>query len=168
MSTPRSVTAGAFLAVAVFLTAPSALNAQFSGPCRVGCAATLMLDSYLVASGTAVAIGRSMGGFSRTSQGVISWGSGFVFTAGAGIALQGDGNRQRRAVYGGAIGGALGGVVGLGVAVGIGKGSAADRLSAALIGGGIGVLAGGALGAIMRGSTQDPSPTPLFALRLPL
>jgi len=168
MRTVRSRVAGSILVIAVVASSPAPLDAQFSDPCGVGCAATLLLDSYIVASGTAVAIGRSMGGFSRTSQGVISWGSGFAMTTGAGIALQGDGDRQRRAVYGGAIGGAVGGLIGLSLESAIGGDTSAERLSATLVGAGIGVLLGGVIGAITLDGVEESSPTPLFSLRLPL
>ena len=168
MRTTRSRVAGSILLIAVLVATPSPAAAQFSEPCGVGCAATLLLDSYIVASGTAVVVGRSMGGFSRTGQGVISWGSGFAVTAAAGVALRGDGDRQRRAVYGGAIGGAMGGLIGLAFESAIGEGTNADRLSSALIGAGIGVLVGGVIGAVTLDGIEDPTPTPLLSLRLPL
>jgi hypothetical protein len=164
----RFPVAGSILLIAVVFATPSQVDAQFSDPCGVGCAATLLLDSYVVASGTAVVVGRSMGGFSRVSQGVLSWGSGFAMTTAAGIALQGDGDRQRRATYGGAIGGAVGGLIGLGLEAAIGGGTNADRLSSTLIGAGIGVLVGGLIGAVTLDGIEDPTPTPLFSLRLPL
>lgn len=160
--------AGSILLIAVVFATPSRVDAQFSEPCGVGCAATLLLDSYVVASGTAVVVGRSMGGFSRTSQGVISWSSGFALTAATGVALQGDGDRQRRAIYGGAIGGAAGGLIGLALEAAIGGGTNADRLASTLIGAGLGVVVGGLIGAVTLDGIEDPAPAPLFSLRLPL
>ena len=168
MQITRVRVAGSMLLLAAFLTAPSQVEAQFSEPCGTACAVTLLLDGYIVASGTAVVVGRSMGGFSRTSQGIISWGSGFAMTTAAGVALQGNGDRQRRAVYGGAVGGAMGGLIGLALESAIGEGTNADRLSSTLIGAAIGVLVGGVIGAVTLDGIEDPTPSPLLSLRLPL
>jgi len=155
----------AVLAVVV-LFKPKPVDAQFSHPCDWVCGATLALDSYVVASATAAAAGRSMGGFSRVSQGLISWGSGFVMTAATGVALQGNGDRQRRAIYGGALGGAAGGLFGLALESAIGESTNATRLSSSLIGAGLGVLAGGVLGAITLDGIAEPGTAPLFVIRV--
>ena len=145
---------------------PKPVEAQFSHPCDWVCGATLALDSYVVASGTAAAAGRSMGGFSRVSQGLISWGSGFVLTTATGVALQGNGDRQRRAIYGGALGGAAGGLIGLALESAIGESTNATRLSSSLIGAGLGVLAGGLIGAITLDGIAESGRAPLFSIRV--
>lgn len=156
---------GTVLAVAVLLN-PAPADAQFSHPCDWVCGATLALDSYVVASGAAAAAGRSMGGFSRVSQGLISWGSGFAMTTAAGVALQGNGDRQRRAIYGGALGGAAGGLIGLALESAIGESTYATRLSSSLIGAGLGVLAGGLIGAVTLDGIAESGAAPLFSIRV--
>lgn len=151
--------------------APAEAEGQFADPCRTVCALTLALDSYVVATGTAAVVGRSRGGFSTPRQGIVAWSSGFVVSAGAGMALHGNGNRQRRAVYGGALGAVGGGLLGFALESTLGESTPATRLSAAMIGAALGVVAGGTIGALTVDGVAPTAPmTPratLFTVSLP-
>lgn len=149
-----SVTAGLTLAIAL-AASPDHARAQLTDPCSVACGLTLGASSFVFATGTMTTVGRLRGGFSRKGPAVLSWGTGFVVAAGAGLALHGDGDRQRRAVYGSALGSAVGAVAGLAARSLVGESTAAERVAATLVGAAVGVAAGGLVGAL---SYEDPAP----------
>lgn len=154
MARRRSVTAGLTFAIAL-VASPGHARAQLTDPCSVACGLTLGASSFVFATGTMTAVGRLRGGFSRRGPAVLSWGTGFVVAAGAGLALHGDGDRQRRAVYGSALGAAAGAVAGLAARSLVGESTAAERVAATLVGAAVGVAAGGLVGAL---SYEDPAP----------
>lgn len=132
-------------------------RAQLSGPCQVRCALALGASSGALATGTMTVVGRLKGGYSTTGQAITSWTAGFVAAAGAGMALAGDGERQRRAIYGSALGAAGGALAGLALESMIGESDTASRFAAALIGSGLGVVAGGTIGALTHDGAGQPS-----------
>jgi hypothetical protein len=141
--------------LAIALTAlPKGARAQLTDPCSLACGLTLGASSFVFATGTATAVGRLQGGFSTQTPAIVSWGTGFVVAAGAGLALHGNGNRQRRAVYGSALGAAAGALAGLATRSLVGESSAAERVAATLVGAAVGVVAGGTAGAL---SYDDPT-----------
>ena len=123
-------------------------RAQLSEPCQIKCGVVLGASSFAVAIGTSVAMGRLRGGYSTTRQGEVYLTVGLVVGLGAGIALSGNGDRQRRAVYAAGIGTLAGSLAGLAVESLSGESSGATRLAATLIGAAVGALAAGAYGAI--------------------
>jgi hypothetical protein len=143
----------------------SAVEAQFSSPCSVGCGLLLAANSYVFATATSTAVGRALGGFSNPRQGIISWSSGFVAAAGAGMLLSGDGQRQRRAVRGAGLGAVGGALVGLTAESMLRENTSATRLAATLIGAGLGVAIGGAVGA--WSGEASPTDVPVAALLRP-
>lgn len=145
----------AALAFGVALVAsPSGVRGQLTDPCSLGCGLTLGVSSVVFATGTTAAVGRLTGGFSTRNQAILWWSAGFVTAAGAGVALHGDGDRQRRAVYASALGAATGALAGLAVRSVTGESSTAQRVAATLVGAGVGVAVGGAVGAL---SYEDPT-----------
>lgn len=154
----------AMLAACVFVAGAHHADAQFTDPCGAACALVMGASSVAFATGTATALGRLRGGYWTTGQGVRAWVGGFAVAAGAGIALSGDGDRQRRAVYGAGIG-ALGGAVGgWAIEALVGESSDATRLAGALVGSAVGVALGGAIGAL----THDrPARAPSISLAIP-
>jgi FtsH-binding integral membrane protein len=131
---------------------PRESAAQFTEPCAAACALTLGATAAAAATGTAVAVGRLSGGFSHTTPGALAWGAGFAVVVGAGIALQGEGARQERAVYAAAIGAAAVSLTSLGVAALNGGSDGAGLLASGLIGAAVGALAGGLYGALSHES----------------
>lgn len=131
---------------------------QLSEPCRVRCALTLGVSSTALATGTMTAVGRLKGGYSTTGQAIATWSLGFAAGAGAAIALGGDGERQRRAIYASALGAAGGALAGLAIESLMGESDTASRFSATLIGGAGGVVVGGAIGALTRDDAGGVSP----------
>lgn len=138
------------------------VHGQLSDPCRVRCALTLGFSSAALATGTVTAVGRLKGGYSTTGQALAIWGLGFAAGAGAGIAFEGDGERQRRAIYASALGAAGGALAGLALESLIGESDTASRFAATLIGGAVGVVAGGAIGALTREVGGGASPALTF------
>jgi len=113
-----------------------------------------------------------MGGYSNPRQGIIAWGSGFVVAAGAGMALSSDGERQQRAIRAAGIGALGGALAGLAVESIFGESTNATRIAATLIGAGLGVAVGGAVGAV---TYEQPDPAlagsaawlaPVFSIRI--
>lgn len=135
------------LALGILAITARESHAQFSDPCGTGCAAVLVGNSYVFASGTAAAVGRAMGGFSTSRQGIVAWSSGFVMSAVAGVSLSGNGGRQRRAIYAAGVGAVGGGLAGLVLESALGEDTKATRLAATMIGAGLGVALGGIWGA---------------------
>ncbi|MDX1495789.1 MAG: hypothetical protein R3253_17090, partial [Longimicrobiales bacterium] len=115
--------------------------------------------SGVFATGVTTAVGRLEGGYTTKPGVIVTWSAGFVVAAGAGLALHGDGGRQRRAVYGSAIGAVGGALAGLAVESLVGESTEATRWAASLIGGGVGVLAGGIIGAAGYEGPATPGPT---------
>jgi hypothetical protein len=161
---------GAIATLAVLLLTPAAGRAQLSDPCGAGCGVVLGATSFVVAQGTATAVGRARGGFSTTTQGIVAWGAGFALAAGGGIALSGNGERQERAVYAAGVGVLAGSLAGLTVGALSGDGGSARRVAATFVGGAIGALAGGVLGAITwdGDASGTGAPVPLTVLSLPV
>ena len=122
-------------------------SAQFAEPCAVACALTLGVTGVATATGAVVAIGRLSGGLASSETGVWIGGASLVLVVGGGMALSGDGERQRDAVYGAAIGSALSSVVWLGVAAATDRRDRGRMLAATLIGAATGALIGGVYGA---------------------
>lgn len=141
------------LAIALAAT-PTDARGQLTDPCSLGCGLTLGAASVVFATGTTAALGRLQGGFSTKEQAILWWSAGFVTAAGAGIGLQGDGGRQRRAVYASALGAATGALAGLAARSLVGESSTAERVAATLVGAAVGVAAGGVVGAL---SYEDPT-----------
>jgi hypothetical protein len=131
---------------------PRESEAQFSEPCAAVCALTLGVTGVAAGTGIAVAVGRLSGGLSTTTSGALALGAGFAVVVGAGVALQGQGARQERAVYSAAIGAAAVSLTSLGVAALSGRGDGASLLASSLIGAAVGALAGGLYGALSHES----------------
>lgn len=150
---------GAALTTLVLLVVGSALSprsatGQFAEPCAVTCGLTLGAVSFVFATGASTAVGRAKGGYTTTRQGITTWSVGFLASAGAGMALSGNGARQERAVYGAALGAVGGSVAGL-LVESLGESTGATRLAAALIGAAVGVVAGGVVGAATLDASGD-------------
>jgi hypothetical protein len=127
--------------------APREAAAQFTNPCDVTCAAALGATGAVAATGAVVAIGRLSGGVSTTAQAAWTWGASFAGVVGAGIALQRNGERQERAIYGAALGSAVGSLVSLGLTATGSRHDGARLLAASLIGASAGAILGGVYGA---------------------
>lgn len=138
----------AALGLMVLTFPPVEARAQLSDPCQIKCAVVLGAASFAVALGTTVSVGRLRGGHSTARQGGVYWTVGLAVGLGAGIALSGNGERQRRAVYAAGIGTLAGSLAGLAVESLSGESSGPRRLAATLIGAAVGALAAGAYGAI--------------------
>jgi hypothetical protein len=158
--------------LALAAVAPSRGGAQVSEPCGVGCAALLGVNSITFATGTATAVGRRQGGYSTFAAAALTWGSAFTAAVGAGVALSGDGGRQRRAIRAAVIGSVGGGLTGLAIESLIGDATATTRLAATLVGAAVGVMAGGIVGAATYDGSGTPAPTanlvaaPAFSVRI--
>jgi hypothetical protein len=149
------------------LTAVPGANAQLSGPCGTACGVVLGATAFTAATGTVVGFARASGGISTPREGLGIWGAGFAAVIGGGVALQGDGHRQRRAVYGAGIGALAGSLLGLGIESTRASSDDASRLAAALIGAAVGTLVGGVYGAVTYpGQEIYSEPTPVLALTL--
>lgn len=133
---------------------PRPVSGQFSDPCAVTCGLTLGVVSFAFATGASTAVGRAKGGYTTTRQGIVTWSVGFLSAAGAGMALSGNGARQERAVYGAALGALGGSVAGL-LVESLGDSNSTTRLAATLIGGAVGVVAGGVIGAATLDTDAD-------------
>ena len=156
------------IGVAMFILGPltpGSVAAQFSDPCGAACALTLGATGVVAATGAVVAFGRLEGGMSTTSQGAWTWGMSFAFVVANGIALSGNGEQQRRGVYGAAIGSAVGSLVWLGVAATADRNDGARLLAASLIGAAAGAVLGGVYGAVTHGEEGDV-PVPVLSLGL--
>ncbi len=138
----------AALGLMVLTFSPAGARAQLSDPCQIKCGVVLGAASFAVAVGTTVSVGRLRGGYSTTRQGKVYLAVGFVVGLGAGIALSGNGDRQRRAVYAAGIGTLAGSLAGLAVESLSDESSGATRLAATLIGAAVGALVAGSYGAI--------------------
>ena len=155
-------------ALILLLSAPGATEArgQLTEPCGVACALVLGASSATFATGTMTAAGRLRGGFSTTGQAITSWSAGFLLSAGAGLALHGDGGRQRRAVYASGLGALGGAALGVALEAALGESTGTTRWAAALVGAAVGVAVGGALGAV---SWEGPTGSaPSFQMAMPL
>lgn len=163
LRTGRSVIVTA--CIAVLVSAPDETQAQFEDPCQAACAVTLGASSFVFAMGTMAAIGRLEGGYTTKIGPAITFAGAFVASAGTGVALAGDGDRQRRAIYGSAIGAAGGAALALAAESFVGEHDTASRWAAILIGGAAGVVVGGIVGA----TTYDgvPSRGPAFTVVSP-
>ena len=146
------------LVLAAFVSTVVPAEGQFSDPCGAGCALVLGASSIVFATGTMTAVGRLEGGFSTRRSGVVSWSAGFLAATGAGLGLQGNGARQRRAVYGAGLGGVGGALLGLATGSVLGESTAANRWAATLIGAALGVAAGGIIGATGYDAPQGAAP----------
>ena len=156
--------AGLVVALGLFFT-PANIEAQLSDPCEAACAATLGATSFVFAMGTMSAIGRMEGGYTTKTGPAVTFTGAYLASAGAAFALSGNGERQRRAVYGSAIGAMGGAVAGLAAESLFGESDTASRFAATLVGGALGVVAGGIVGA----STYDGvgSQRPIFTFVSP-
>lgn len=144
------------------------VDAQFADPCDVTCALTLGAVGFVFATGSTTAVGRARGGFHTARQGMVTWGAGFLTATAAGVALSGEGGRQRRAVYSAAAGAASGALTGLLVEA-IGDSTPTTRLVATLVGAGAGVLVGGTVGALTwDGAPPSAGPRSAMVVRIPL
>lgn len=145
--------------------APAQASAQFADPCELGCIAVLGATSFVTATGVSVAAGRVTGGLTSMGQGLFLWGLSFAATAGGGMALSGNGERQERAVYAAGLGTLAGGAAGglLGKALG---GDEAHVISGSLVGAAAGALIGGAVGALTWSGDDGGGAVPLLSLRL--
>ena len=158
------------LAVGSALVNVQPVEAQLSDPCSIECGLVLGATSFVFASGVATAVGRSTGGFSTTSSGIISWTSGFVVALGGGIALAGNGDRQRRAIYSAGIGTLTGAIVGLAADSFSGDSSHASRVAATLVGAAAGALTFGIYGAATwdEDDPTDTYPIPVALFSIPI
>lgn len=147
--------------------APPAVSGQLSDPCATACGVVLGATAFTAATGTVVAYARASGGISTSAEGLGIWGAGFATVLGGGIALKGNGARQRRAVYGAGIGAVAGSLLGLGIESTRSSSDEASRLAAALVGAALGTLVGGVYGAVTYpGAEVYSEPTPLLAVTL--
>lgn len=142
------------LAMLAALTARPA-TAQLTDPCRTACALTLGASSFVFATGTMTAVGRLHGGYSTRRGAIAAWSVGFVAAGVAGVALQGNGERQRDAVYGSALGAAGGAALGLVAGSLVGEATATTRWVGTLIGAAVGVVAGGFVGAAGHAEVRE-------------
>jgi hypothetical protein len=146
---------------------PTRAAAQFSDPCEIGCIAVLGATSFVTATGISVAAGRITGGLTSVNHGLLLWGASFAATAGAGMALSGNGERQERAVYAAGLGTLAGGLAGGLLAISLG-GDEAHVISRTLVGAAAVALIGGVVGALSWSEEEGGGATPLFSVRLPL
>lgn len=137
-------------------------RAQFTEPCEAGCALVLGASSFVFATGTMTVVGRLEGGYSTIGQAITSWSLGFAAAVASGIALGGDGERQRRAIYAGGVGALGGAVAGLAVGSLVHESDSATRFAGALVGAALGVAAGGAIGALTHDGTAGRAPSFAF------
>jgi len=145
---------------------PSSAAAQLSDPCHASCAVVLGLSASAVGMAGLVASARHSGGVSTVPSALAIMGGGFALSLGAGLALGGNGDRQRRAVLSSGVGIVGGSLAGIALSA-LRSGSDGPRLLAgALVGAGVGVLIGGVYGAL----TYDAPTTtlPQSALVVPL
>ena len=165
MSRPGRPYFAAAALVAVLNFPAAELNGQFTSPCDVRCALVLGGAGYAVGTGTLVAWGRASGGISTYTEAIALWGGGFAVTVGAAMALNGNGARQERAVYGAGLGVLAGSAAGVLVGVARAKGDGAYVVAATLIGAGAGALAGGIYGALSHVDEGSTRQIPLLAVR---
>lgn len=156
----RWLAAGA--ALVALATATDEARAQFSEPCEAVCAATLGASSFVFAMGTMAVVGRLEGGYTTKTGPAVTFASAFLASVGTGIALNSNGDRQRRAIYGSALGAAGGAAVGLAAESLMGENTEAGRWAATLIGGALGVVAGGIVGAATYDGGPAAEPTLTF------
>lgn len=140
-------------------------GAQLTDPCGVGCTLVLSASSFTFATGTMVAVGRARGGYSATDQAILAWTGGFLTAAVTGVALRGNGERQRRAAYGSGLGALGGAVAGVAVESLLEGGMPSRRWAAALVGAAAGVAVGGAIGAVTHEGSDAPAPA--FSVSVP-
>lgn len=145
---PLGRPAAVLIASVAVLLGPFEARAQFDSPCESACAAALFGVSFVVATGSATAVGRANGGYGTAGAGLRVWAGGFAAAAVAGVALSGDGVRQRRAIYSAGIGALSGSLLGLAIESALGESSSATRLAGTLIGAAAGAIAGGVVGAL--------------------
>lgn len=145
---------------------PASAAGQFSDPCRAACATVLSATSFAAATGAVVAVGRLSGGVSRVEPALAVWGASFLALTGSGIALSGNGERQRRAVYGAGIGAVAGSLLWLGVESSFDGGDGSRRVAASLMGAAAGALLGGIYGAVSYRTRGIASPMTVLTVRL--
>lgn len=163
-SRPFASTAlGAALLAAAVLFPPD-VEAQFSSPCEAACALTLGASGFVFAMGTMAAVGRLEGGYTTKTGPAVTFAAAFLASAGTGLALNGNGDRQRRAIYGSAVGAAGGAVVGLAAETLIGEHDTASRWAATLVGGAFGVMVGGIVGYTTYDGIAAESPSFTFVV----
>lgn len=168
--TERASRAAAVAALALLLASGDEARGQLTGPCQAACAATLGASSFVFAMGTMASVGRLEGGYTTKTGPALTFAGAFLASAGAGVALQGDGDRQRRAVYGSALGAAGGALAGLLAESLIGEHDSASRWAATLVGGALGVIAGGIVGATTHdggGGGDSATTSAAFSVRVP-
>ncbi len=151
--------AGLVVALGAFLIPADNVEGQLSDPCEIACAATLGASSFVFAMGTMAVVGRLEGGYTTKTGPAVTFAGAFVASVGTGLALSGNGDRQRRAVYGSAIGAAGGALAGLVAESLIGESDTASRFAATLVGGALGVVAGGIVGASTYDGVAGQRPT---------
>ena len=156
------------LAAAMLGTRNPPVQAQLSDPCSVECGLVLGATSFVFASGVATAVGRTTGGFTTTSSGIIAWTSGFVVGLGGGIALAGNGGQQERAIYSAGIGAVAGSLVGLAADSFSGDSTRASRFASALVGAATGALAFGIYGAVTWDEDDPGAPIPVASFSIPV
>lgn len=159
------------VSVATLGHAPEPVAGQLSVPCELSCGAVLGASALGVGMGALVVWARQTGGVSTQKEAFLVMGGGMTLAVGGAIALEGNGRRQERAVYGSGLGMLGGAVAGLGIAALVAEIDAPRAYSAALIGAGAGALVGGLVGAltyeesIFDGAARLGT-VPLFAGRL--
>jgi hypothetical protein len=156
------------LLAGLLATAMRPAEAQLSDPCSLECGLVLGATSFVFASGVATAVGRSSGGFTTTSSGIVAWTSGFVVALGGGIALAGNGERQERAIYSAGIGAVAGSLVGLAADSFSGDSSRATKVAATLVGAAAGALTFGIYGAATWNDDETSAPVPLASFSVPV
>lgn len=166
---PRRAWLGLAVAAALTLASPPRpASAQFSDPCEVDCALILGATAFTTATGAAVAWGRYGGGLSTVREGLLVWGVSFAVVSGSGIALSGNGGRQRRAVRGAGIGALAGSVLWLGIESTQAESDGARKVAATLMGAALGTVLGGVYSALTYDDDVPGDPTPLLTVRLSL
>ena len=143
---------------------PAPASAQLTVPCEIACTLVLGATGAVAATGATIAWGRVTGGISTGRTAVTVWGTSFALLVGSGVALGGDGERQRRAVYGGAAGAVAGSLAGLVVASCLGGDDGVTAVAAALIGAAAGAWIGGAYGALSHDGSGPADPVPVLSL----
>jgi hypothetical protein len=150
-------------------TVPTPAASQFSSPCEVACALTLGGTAAAAATGMSVAWAQVSGGISSRREALAVWGTSFALTAGSGIALAGDGGRQRGTVYGSAAGTVAGSALGMALGTWLGDEATppgVQRVAGALVGAAVGAWIGGVYGALSHGAAEPPGDVPLFLVTL--
>jgi len=145
-------------------TSPRDLSGQLSEPCRSVCGLILGSTAVTTATGAAVAVGRLRGGVSTAKEGLLVWGATLGLYAGAGVSLQGNGERQQRAVLAAGIGTLAGSLLALAIESARREPDGAAKFAASLAGAALGAVVGGVYGATTARTPAERTTLPSFSV----